>query len=534
MSELKLQQCRINGRYEIIERLGGGSYAEVYIARDLSDASSPNVVIKALNLSLRGTLDEDLERTLIENFDREADALERVRHPNIVNLLGNGTAHDLHGRPFPFLVIEYLPGGDMSRLSRTNTLSIESALFYLKQICDGLAYAHARGVIHRDIKPQNLLLTADRQIVKIADFGVAKFAGDDGAITRVGTEVYAAPEHHPLVQTGSLAVTTNSGSVMRASAKQLTPAADICSLAKTTYAMLTGESPREFSRKPITSLPYNLESEAWASSVLRVLHRATATEPQARYQTVAEFWNAFQNAATLRDAAFAMDEEEKQFEESKLYEAMTEKHHEPKHQHFDAPREFEDTPAFVSLNGHHAQSHGRIIVLLGANKDANAAKQNNQRRAATGQNGKPLSPWRKLAIGSLLLFLFCGMLLATAKYVGDIRRQQNTGNSNSAINIANSNTSKNNGSNSSVTNAPQIAVNIQVGREYLTMTDVNIRSAANSNAPQIGLAEKGSRVRVLSVQNNWCEIFITEHGRTDGDPNASDRGWMNGKFLVTK
>ena len=77
-------------------------------------------------------------------------------------------------------------------------------LFYLEQVCSGLAHAHQSGVIHRDIKPQNLLLTADRQIVKIADFGVARFEATEGAITRVGTNIYAAPEHNPLVQTAQL------------------------------------------------------------------------------------------------------------------------------------------------------------------------------------------------------------------------------------------------------------------------------------------------------------------------------------------
>src|SRR5918993_4154071 len=186
MTELKLQQSLLDGRYEILDCLGRGSYAEIYVARDLSagDGEPQTVVIKVLNVLLQGVPDADLERTLIENFQNEAVALDRVRHPHIINRLGHGTAIDLAGTTFHYIVLEYLPGGDMLALSRHHPVSIEKTLFYLEQVCSGLAHAHSCGVIHRDIKPQNLLLTADAQIVKIADFGVAKLESTEGAITR--------------------------------------------------------------------------------------------------------------------------------------------------------------------------------------------------------------------------------------------------------------------------------------------------------------------------------------------------------------
>ena len=113
------------------------------------------------------------------------------------------------------------------RFHEYTPLSIEKALFYLEQVCSGLAHAHQCGVIHRDIKPQNLLLTADKKIVKIADFGVARFDAIEGAITRVGTNIYSAPEHNPLVETAQL----DTGGLRLP--HNLTPAADIYSLAKT-------------------------------------------------------------------------------------------------------------------------------------------------------------------------------------------------------------------------------------------------------------------------------------------------------------
>ncbi len=293
MAELKLQQCRLDGRYDVLDCLGRGSYSEVYVARDVaaSNGSPRTVVIKALNTHLRGVPDPELERTLVENFRNEAIALDRVRHPNIISRLGHGTAIDLQNRTFHYLVLEYLSGGDLQALVLRRPLPLDGALFYLEQVCAGLAHAHRHGVIHRDIKPQNLLLTADHQTVKIADFGVAKIEATEGAITRVGTEVYAAPEHHPLATTGPLDTASLSRRVL-----QLTPAADIYSLAKTTYMLLTGESPRRFSQRPITALPEAFANEEWSRYVLRVLERATQRDPEKRHQTVEEFWRDIRDA----------------------------------------------------------------------------------------------------------------------------------------------------------------------------------------------------------------------------------------------
>src|SRR5437660_3121598 len=268
MTELKLLQCRLDGRYDIEECLGRGSYAEIYAACDRSAADEQfrKVVIKALNVLLQGYQDPELERTLIQNFQNEAVALDRVRHPNIISRLGHGTAIDLSGTAFHYIVLEYLGGGDLAMLCRQAPLKLDRALQYLQQVCAGLAHAHACGVIHRDIKPQNLLLTEDRETVKIADFGVAKLEAAEGAITRVGTNIYAPPEHHPLLQTAPL-----DAEKPASQRELLTPAADVYSLAKTTYALICGTAPRRFAHHPITDLPPPLSTEPWAPSVLDVL-----------------------------------------------------------------------------------------------------------------------------------------------------------------------------------------------------------------------------------------------------------------------
>src|SRR5688572_23713248 len=194
MRELSLHNCRLDKRYDIRDSLGRGSYAEIFLARDiLASTDSPHcdVVIKALNVFLQDDLDADLERTLVENFQNEAVALDRVRHPNVISRLGHGTARDLAGTIFHYLILEFMEGGDLQKASRSEQISLKKALHYCEQVCAGLRHAHNHGIIHRDVKPQNLLLSKDHDIVKIADFGVARLHQNDAPITRVGTNVYA-------------------------------------------------------------------------------------------------------------------------------------------------------------------------------------------------------------------------------------------------------------------------------------------------------------------------------------------------------
>src|SRR6185369_17589709 len=127
MTELKLLQCRLDSRYDIEDCLGRGSYAEIYLARDTAatDERFRAVVIKALNVLLQGYQDPELEQTLIQNFQNEAVALDRVRHPNVILRLGHGTAADLEGVPFHYLVLEYMPGGDLWSLCRKQPVAFE-------------------------------------------------------------------------------------------------------------------------------------------------------------------------------------------------------------------------------------------------------------------------------------------------------------------------------------------------------------------------------------------------------------------------
>lgn len=279
MPELRLESSIVDDRYLVDRCLGRGSYAEIFLAYD-QERQDQAVIIKALNVTLQGTVDAELEETLIENFQNEAIALDKVRHPHIIRRLGHGTAADLEGVPFHYLLLEYMPGGDLLTLCR-RAVSLDDALFYFQQVAEALSHAHSQRVIHRDIKPNNILLSADHRLVKIADFGVAKMTHDDSTeITRVGTNVFAPPEHHPDSSTSDLN-------------EKLTPSADVYSLAKTIYTAITGRAPRQFARLPITELPAELALEPWAGALLSVLRKATESRAAERYQSVQEFWSEF-------------------------------------------------------------------------------------------------------------------------------------------------------------------------------------------------------------------------------------------------
>jgi len=532
MSELKLQQCRLDGRYDILECLGRGSYAEIYLARDLAagGAAPHYVVIKALNLFLQGSIDHELEQTLIANFRNEAVALDRVRHPNVINRLGHGTAIDLDSRTFHYLVLEYLPGGDMAKLCRRSPLALDRALFYLEQLCEGLAYAHLKDVIHRDIKPQNLLLTADRQILKIADFGVAKIESVDGLITRVGTDVYAPPEHHPSMQTGML----NTGSLTQP-VTLLTPAADIYSLAKTTYMILTGEAPRRFSLKSISELPEEIAGEPWAEFVLRVLRQATETNPAKRYQSVPEFWAELRDAALPKTRLLTPPDEQTQ----PLAATLGRKGEtaplppEPAPVQFEPPptkRSMSDTPLpvrpriVVPLNSSPPQLLEKAPASIPASSQSSRQQHSPAIRAAQAKHAPAKQPapapppatrvsagWnlRRWLVALLLIAGFALILLGTDRFVRS-RQQSPT-------------------APAPRTNFP--ASPLQVGREMLTITNVNLRTGPNRNFDRLGTLGIGSRVRILQVSGNWVEVSLLQLNGASDAVSTSDRGWIDGTTL---
>ncbi len=550
MSELRLQHSRIDNRYDVIERLGSpGSYAEVYVARDINPMRPTDaqlVVIKALNSYLQGVPDAGLENKLIENFRNEAVAIDRVRHPHIISRLGHGTAIDLSGRMFHYLVLEYMAGGDLAAMCRRQPLAIEDGLFYIQQVCNGLAYAHSKGVIHRDIKPHNLLLTADQKIVKIADFGVAKIKfidGNEEAITRVGSDIYAPPEHHPLAfiaphDAAGIYTDATRDDYMKPS--PLSPAADIYSLAKTVYMILTGYAPREFSGRSISSLPAETLQASWAASVLEVLRHATQSNPSARYQTVGEFWEALSfaagnsssaktfadvainaappipsNTATMQPVADNRNVSVNQF-------ALPNHTRTANNQFSDAAR---PNRIIVDLNQPiSSDGYQREIAIVSGQPSAPPAYPAEWQNLSAAASPTLMQRTRRWAIAVLLITFFAGMVLATIHYIRNPPRAASSA-SNATAASSSSNASK------------QQASDSPIGRQFLTTTDVRLRRGAGTNFPQIGLAERNSRVQVNNESNGWYNVVILERGASNSSVNtkaantSSNQGWLN-KGLV--
>jgi serine/threonine protein kinase len=174
-------------RYEIKDRLGHGGMATVYSARDLK--LDRTVAIKLLADNFAG--DDEVRR----RFSREARLAAKLDHPNIVQVFDVG---EDDGRPF--IVMEQIDGGTVGdRLEgRQRSIPRTEALRLLTQLCEGLGHAHAKKLVHRDIKPPNLLLRESDGCLKITDFGIARVAEETTRLTSpgkvIGTERYMAPE----------------------------------------------------------------------------------------------------------------------------------------------------------------------------------------------------------------------------------------------------------------------------------------------------------------------------------------------------
>ncbi|MGB4985791.1 MAG: protein kinase, partial [Erysipelotrichaceae bacterium] len=174
----------INNRYEIIKNIGEGGMANVYLAKDL--LLDREVAIKIL----RGELAND--QTALLRFQREANASSTLSHPNIVEIYDVG-----HEGNKNYIVMEYIKGVTLKQLiSKRGTVQLDEAISIMKQLCSAIKQAHEHNIIHRDIKPQNVLITADNTI-KITDFGIA-MAQDALQLTSsdtvMGSVHYLAPE----------------------------------------------------------------------------------------------------------------------------------------------------------------------------------------------------------------------------------------------------------------------------------------------------------------------------------------------------
>ena len=507
MRELSLNNCRLDRRYDIERELGRGSYAEIFLARDTvagPDTTHSQVVIKALNVFLQDDLDSDLERTLVENFQNEAIAIDRVRHPNIISRLGHGTARDLKGLIFHYLVLEYMAGGDLQKLCRERVLTLSSSMKYLEQVCAGLAHAHRHNVIHRDIKPQNLLLTADRETVKIADFGVARVHLSDAPITRVGTNIYAPPEHSPLSSEDG----TNSGTA-------LTPAADIYSLAKTIYTLLTCEAPRYYANNQITDLPLTCRDEEWADELKRVLLRATANDPSERQQTVEELWADLEGIRRIAvDGEVTTQIRSKLHERPQAHVAQGYSPLAPQKPRFDTSRDLrkrhplidDRVPAFQKAIEIDYRPPAPIEFTNEHFPATNKVGNGNENGHAVEPEVVYVNPKKRRTLLkafitlTILVGIFVGLAYGAYYYVTTRPLYQ------------------------------QIS-SIFADQTGRANTDINLRPEPSADNDPIGVVTKNSRVRIVKTQNNWYQVDVIEQGRDRGTPLTTNRGWLNKRYV---
>ncbi len=278
-------QRALAGEYVIDRELGGGGMSRVYLAHDVT--LERRVVIKVLSSELISGVSR-------ERFRREVLLSARLQHPNIVPVLDAGEAEGE-----PYFVMAYVEGEPLStRLQREGKLPNAEAVRILRDIARALAYAHVQGVVHRDIKPGNVLLTSGSAVV--ADFGIAKAlaaglhsSGDDhGTLTRLGTSVgtpaYMAPEQ-------------------AAGDPKTDHRADIYALGLVAYEMLTGENPMaratpaETLVAHLTHTPATLRvrrpaiSASLASLVMQCLEKSPASRPQ----TAAEVADALEDPSMV-------------------------------------------------------------------------------------------------------------------------------------------------------------------------------------------------------------------------------------------
>lgn len=265
------------GRYKILEKLGEGGFATVYLAEAEDPDKPQKVALKVLNL-----------RESYGRFLREIDTIARLEYPNIIRIFDTGQDERTG---VPFFAMEYIPGGTLrEKLDVETCLPRDEAIDIVRQIGAALTYAHRQKVIHRDVKPKNILLDTRQKPTRpvLTDFGLAKPLSPDEDLTMtvglIGTFHYYAPEQW--------------------NKESLAPATDIYALAITFFEMLAGRRPFEGDifglRQQHLSAPLPRLSEMAAQEIGpffdEVLMKAAAKKPADRYESVASFVEALEMA----------------------------------------------------------------------------------------------------------------------------------------------------------------------------------------------------------------------------------------------
>ncbi|MFD1422588.1 serine/threonine protein kinase [Laceyella tengchongensis] len=267
------------GRYQVLERIGGGGMAVVYKGRD--SLLDRYVAIKVMNQSF--SHDQDAVR----RFIREAKAAASMSHANIVNVYDVGREDSIY-----FMVMEYVKGPTlMDMIKKKGRFGAEETIEIAIQICEGIHHAHQKGIIHRDIKPHNILVAPGNQY-KVTDFGISYF-----------------PRVSAITQTGYVMGSVHYFSPEQASGTKVSAASDLYSLGVVLYEMLTGRVPFNGGNSVSIALKHihdpvpdlkSLNSEI-PEQLAEVIHRALAKDPEQRYQSARQMKEALEEVlASIR------------------------------------------------------------------------------------------------------------------------------------------------------------------------------------------------------------------------------------------
>lgn len=276
------QRPMFGGRYRLEQKSGEGGAAVVY--RGTDEVLNRPVAIKILREHFSPDKSDSAE--MLDRFRREARAIARLSHPNIINIYDVGDE-----RGMPYIIMEYVDGENLKELlRRAGTLPPSRAIDLIGQVLDGLAYAHKHGIVHRDIKPQNILIN-ELGLVKVTDFGIARIVeetttGQSPAGQVLGTVEYMSPE--------------------QASGERATPASDIYSTGAVLYELLTGRPPFQAASPVALAYKHVHEAPPVASlvnpqishSLNMVVMRALAKKPEQRFAGAEGMHQALRAIAT--------------------------------------------------------------------------------------------------------------------------------------------------------------------------------------------------------------------------------------------